>query len=355
MIPKIAVSIGEPAGIGSDQIIMLCQELEHNNLIAFCDPNLLIQRSQQLNLNINIINITFDDLKNPSLPLLAKKNIYVIKALNHHYHADYNPGKLDQNTACDTLQYLKLATQACLDNYCHALVTCPIQKSLITSILPNFYGHTEFLEELCNNYYQKQNNIKNNFKSVMMLMNNKLKTALVTTHIPLAKVPTSITTERIIQIAKIINQDLITKFGIERPNILITGLNPHAGEDGKLGSEEKESIIPAIEYLKSTNIQASGPYAADSIYSRQDLQPSDIILAMYHDQGLTGFKARTFNTAANVTLGLPIIRTSVDHGTALNLAGTGNINISSLKYAINIAKELASNSLNLNEKRKISS
>lgn len=352
IIPNIAVSVGEPAGIGPDQIIMLCQHLENNNIVAFCDPDLLSQRSRQLGLNIEIINIKFDDLKTQILPKLPKQSVYVVTdEVNNlvNKNREYLPGKLDVNTASNTIKYLELAATACLNNYCTTLVTGPIQKSLITKILPSFCGHTEFLEELCNQFYKQNSKTYHSFKSVMMLMNQHLKTALVTTHIPLAQVPTSITTDKIIQVATIINHDLITKFGIAQPNLLITGLNPHAGEDGKLGLEEQECIIPAIEYLKSINIQVSGPYAADSIYSRQDLKPSDIILAMYHDQGLTGFKARTFNTAANITLGLPIIRTSVDHGTALNLAGTGNINISSLEYAINIATELAYHKSNVND------
>lgn len=332
VITRLAISIGEPAGIGPDALIMLAQMPQVNVLIAFCDPELLYQRSSQLKLELNIITIELNDIK--SLSPAPKKTLYVIDTFQNHFN--YLPGILDPSTAAMTIHHLKAATLACLDGFCDALITCPIQKSNICHVLPNFMGHTEYLAELCSLHPTNHDS----FQPVMLLMNNELKVALVTTHIPLNQICKYITQENIINIAKIIHDEMIVKFKITQPNILITGLNPHAGEDGKLGTEENDIIIPAIQYLQNNNINASGPYSADSLFSKQ-FAPNDVILAMYHDQGLTGFKARAFNTAANVTLGLPLIRTSVDHGTALDLAGTGNINLNSLEYAMHLAHQLA--------------
>jgi 4-hydroxythreonine-4-phosphate dehydrogenase len=336
---QIAISVGEPAGIGSDLLIMLAQKQQEHLLIAFCDPHLLSQRAKILNLDINIIEINYNNIINRNLSIAKPQSIYVLNTIatqSADQSTEYKPGILDKITATNTLNHLEQATLACLNKHCDALVTCPIQKSIINYIDDTFIGHTEYLEQLCNQYYKPAEN----FKSVMMLMSKDLKVALVTTHIPLIKVVENITESKIIKIAQIINTELKAKFKIIEPHIMITGLNPHAGEDGKLGHEENNIIIPAIKQLQEMKINATGAYAADSIFSKY-LDSSALILAMYHDQGLTGFKARAFNTATNVTLGLPIIRTSVDHGTALDLAGTGNINISSLEFAIKTACDLA--------------
>lgn len=338
---QIAISVGEPAGIGADLVVMLAQKKQDNVLIAFCDPALLSQRAKLLNLDINIINVSHHDMTARQLDKAPLQTIYVLDNIKISNSSsalstrEYKPGFLDNTTASRTLQYLEQATLSCLNDYCDALVTCPIQKSVITHIDENFIGHTEYLEQLCNKYHTN----KNNFKSVMMLMSKDLKVALITTHIPLAKIIENISEQKIIQITEIIHNELKSKFKITNPHIMLTGLNPHAGENGKLGYEEIDIIIPAINKLNNMGINASGPYAADSIFSKE-IDRTAIILAMYHDQGLTGFKARAFNTSANVTLGLPIIRTSVDHGTALNLAGTGNINLASLEFAIKTADHL---------------
>ena len=337
-LPKLAISIGEPAGIGPDLIIKFISNsknrIKNFILIAFCDSNLIYQRAKDLNINIEIININTSDIQN--LSPAPFNSLYIIDNIKPR-DINYIPSLLNNNnTAENTLNYLNQAALACLDNHCDALVTCPIQKSNINYIQKDFTGHTEYLENICDKYFNTK------YKSVMLLTSNKLKVALVTTHIPVYKIPENITQEKIINIATILNQDLITKFKINNPHILITGLNPHAGENGKLGTEELDIIIPAIEKLKANNINISGPYAADTVFN-QKITQSDVILAMYHDQGLTGFKAVSFNDSANITLGLPIIRTSVDHGTALGLAGTGNINLSSFEFSIQSAIDIVMN------------
>lgn len=341
---KLAISIGEPAGIGADQVIIGCQARFSDldaTLIAICDPNLLNQRALTLGLDIEVLNISDSDL--PRLTKAPNKTIYVLDNYTKKSNLKdfkYTAGQINTVTAESTVHYLNHATNLCLTNKIDGLVTCPIQKSVINTIDPQFTGHTEYLEQICNQHFNAD------YQSVMMLMCPNLKTALVTTHMPLSQVPSSININKITQIAEILDKDLKSKFNLQMPHIMVTGLNPHAGEDGKLGHEEIDIIIPAIKKLHALNIHASGPYAADSIFSSQALSESDIILAMYHDQGLTGFKAKSFNTAANITLGLPIIRTSVDHGTALTLAGTGKINIDSFIYAIKMALQLADNQNN---------
>lgn len=332
-IPKIAISVGEPSGVGPDILIQTCAENKfvdycasnHPTVpIAFCDTNLLYQRANKLNLNIEIINLDLSDIE--QLETIPSRTLYVV---------DNIKSKDNKHTAELTLEYLRQATYACFDKKCNALVTCPIQKSIINIIDPGFTGHTEYLEDLCNQHYQPTQK----YKSIMMLMGPTIKTALVTTHIPLSQVAQSITKEKIITIAKTLNSELKRKFNIDNPHILTTGLNPHAGENGNLGMEEIEVITPAIEELKQNNIHISGPYAADSIFSKS-FADNEIILAMYHDQGLTGFKAKAFNKSANITLGLPLIRTSVDHGTALELAGTGKANTGSFEYALKSAANI---------------
>lgn len=348
---KLAISIGEPAGIGADLLIKLLNQdntvtklIQQNKiqLITYCDPDLLYQRAKLLNFDLEIINIQSSDLQclsestNPTILPNFYKFVYNINTNNSKNNYSYIPGKLDTKTASNTINHLKQAAIDCMSDLCNALITGPIQKSNINSIDKNFMGHTEYLEQLCSDYFNKP------YKSIMMLASNYHKVALVTTHLPLKKIFSYINKASIIKIAHILNTELQTKYGYTNPHIYITGLNPHAGENGHLGSEEHEIIVPAIKKLQSMGINISGPYPADSLFSKE-FNESDIILAMYHDQGLTGFKARAFNQAANITLGLPIIRTSVDHGTALELAGTGNISTNSLEFAIQSALDIYTN------------
>lgn len=348
---KLAISVGEPAGIGPDQLIILSQnltQLEMPNIVlaAFCDKNLIQTRADLLKLKIKLIEISIFDLK--KMTSADPNSIYIIKDPSDTKNTIYSihPQKPDPNNAPYIINKLKQATLNCLNNTCDALITCPINKSVINQSHIHFTGHTEYIADLCNGFYNRQEHF---YTPVMMLMgkdfeNLTLRTALITTHLPLNKIIENITKDSIINHIKIIHSELINKFKIQSPKILITGLNPHAGENGCLGSEEVNIIIPAINILRSEfNIKINGPYAADSIFHYETILNNDIIVAMYHDQGLTGFKARAFGNSANITLGLPIIRTSVDHGTALDLAGTGKINNNSLIYAIKTAVMLVNN------------
>ena len=206
------------------------------------------------------------------------------------------------------------------------MVTAPVQKNIINQAGIAFSGHTEFLADICGDA-----------RPVMLLATDQLRVALATTHLPLREVAEAINTELIIQVLDILNHDLQLKFGLRRPHIKVCGLNPHAGENGYLGREEIESISPAIGIMHQKGMNVSGPYPADTVFTPQNLIDADAVLAMYHDQGLPVLKHAGFHRAINTTLGLPIIRTSVDHGTALDLAGSANADAGSLLTAINSA------------------
>lgn len=352
---KLAVSVGEPAGIGPDQLLMLFNDTDfltqnNNLLIAFCDPQLLQQRAKLLNLPANIKVIEQSDIVKLGINTLTHKDKNIIYVVNTSQPSDklsYTPGQLSATNSPYIINSLTQATLSCLNNICDAIVTGPIHKNIINQAGMPFTGHTEYIADLCNQFYDAGDQ----YQPIMMLMGRdyqdfNLKVALISTHLPLSKICAYITQEVIINKTLLINAELIKKFNLTRPKILVTGLNPHAGENGSLGTEELEIIIPALEHLRSEHdLHIKGPLAADTVFTYDNIKNADIIIAMYHDQGLTGFKARCFNHSANVTLGLPIIRTSVDHGTALSLAGTGNINIDSLKYAINTANLLINNKL----------
>ncbi|NNE39126.1 MAG: 4-hydroxythreonine-4-phosphate dehydrogenase PdxA, partial [Gammaproteobacteria bacterium] len=227
----------------------------------------------------------------------------------------------------------------CLSGKYTAMVTGPVNKAIINQTGTMFTGHTEYIAERCHDAFP-----------VMMLMNDTFRIALVTTHLPLAKVPESITPERIEKVISIVHQDLRTRFGIDSPRLLVCGLNPHAGEQGYLGNEEQIHIEPVITRLKQSGLDITGPVSADTAFTPASLRSVDIILCMYHDQGLPVLKSSGFGNIVNVTLGLPIIRTSVDHGTAFDLAGTGQADSSSLGAAIDCAIKLANRSIQDYEK-----
>jgi 4-hydroxythreonine-4-phosphate dehydrogenase len=240
------------------------------------------------------------------------------------------PGQLDPANARAVLRMLEIAGRACLEGLADAMVTAPVQKSTINAAGIPFSGHTEFLAELTGTP-----------RVVMLLASKSLRVALVTTHLPLAAVPAAITRESLTTTLRIVDADLRARFGIARPRITVLGLNPHAGEDGVLGSEEIETIRPVLEALRQEGLELKGPVAADSAFTAAALADCDVVVAMYHDQGLAPLKARHFGEIVNVTLGLPIVRTSVDHGTALTLAGTGRASHASLRAAFELALELA--------------
>lgn len=325
----IAVTPGEPAGIGPDICLQLAQAYIDKTETIFAsatpvfiaDQNLLATRAQLLNIKIPIKAFSeFDP---------DKKAMWVMPTpINNPVHC----GMLDSNNANYVLTSLDLGITGCLNKEYQALVTGPVQKSIINDAGITFSGHTEYLAEHCN-----QDTV------VMMLATSKLKVALVTTHLPLNKVSSAITKPQLEKTLRILHQDLQQKFNVSNPSILICGLNPHAGENGHLGREEIEIIEPVIKTLRKEGFNLNGPLPADTLFTPKYLESADAVLAMYHDQGLPVLKSQGFGEAVNITLGLPIIRTSVDHGTALDLAGSGKANMSSLLAAFTMAASMSNN------------
>jgi 4-hydroxythreonine-4-phosphate dehydrogenase len=254
-----------------------------------------------------------------------------------------SPGELNVLNAPYVLSLLDSAVKGCQSGAYDAMVTAPIHKGIVNQSGIRFTGHTEYLAEKCGVPLVVMMLCgKPVFES--SLLPEQLRVALATTHLPLHEVPKALTADLLEQTIHILHADLKNKFGIQKPLIYVTGLNPHAGESGHMGSEEVKVIEPVIQKMKSLGLQVEGPFAGDTIFSPKNLMAADAILAMYHDQGLAPFKFATFGSGVNVTLGLPIIRTSVDHGTALNMAGLGQADISSMLAALNLAKQLARNS-----------
>ncbi len=282
------------------------------------DPDLLSERARQLELSIDIKPFA---AFNPQQTALWVESVRLAEAVV--------PGKLNKQNAPYVLATLDRAIEGCLSGKFHAMVTAPVQKSIINEAGIAFSGHTEYLAERCHCE-----------QVVMMLATSDLRVALATTHLPLAEVPAAINQAALSQTISILHSDLQDKFGIARPHILVCGLNPHAGESGHLGREEIDIIAPIIEKLKSQGMRLQGPLPADTIFTPKYLQTADAVLAMYHDQGLPVLKSRGFGEAVNITLGLPIIRSSVDHGTALDLAGSGKASFSSLLQAFKLAASM---------------
>ena len=320
MKPSIlALTPGEPAGIGLDLAILIAQQPAPYCIAAIADPKALTQRANLLGLALNIKEFTGIPSKPGELQVIPVECPQLIE-----------PGILNSVNANYVLETLEIATEGCLSGKFDALVTGPIQKSIINDAGIAFSGHTEFLAEKTAAELP-----------VMMLANEKLRVTLVTTHLPLRKIAQAITTEKVEQVIKITHHDLVKKFGISSPKIAICGLNPHAGESGHLGDEEIKIITPTVEKMKSQGLDLIGPLPADTAFTPKILETVDAVIAMYHDQGLPVVKALGFGETVNITLGLPIIRTSVDHGTALPLAGTGKIETSSLLCALAMADQMA--------------
>lgn len=319
---RIAITAGEPAGIGPDLCVQLSQVAHSAQLICIADADLLAQRADALGVNLKIAPWSDE------APLTASRpgQLWVSQVPLSNVSV---PGELDQNNADYVLETLRIAANGCLTGVFNAMVTAPVHKGIINDAGICFSGHTEFLAEITGGY------------PVMMLACPGLRVALATTHLPLARVPTAITPDLLDQVIRILHGDLQQRFGIGEPRILVCGLNPHAGEGGYLGGEEMEVIEPTLENLNRGGIRALGPYPADTLFTPKYLEQADAVLAMYHDQGLPVLKYKGFGAAVNITLGLPIIRTSVDHGTALDLAGTGQVDCGSLQTAIEYAAVLA--------------
>ncbi len=317
----LVVTPGEPAGIGPDLCIEYAQQEHDFQLVLITDPDLIRHRASQLGQSIELIPY------NKTIKQASGKGQVFYQAVSLAQPAI--AGQLNVHNADYILKTLDQAIQGCLNGYFDALITGPIHKGIINQSGILFTGHTEYLAQQTATE-----------KVVMMLATEEMRVALATTHLPLKDVSQAITKESLEQVIHILNNDLITKFSIENPHILICGLNPHAGEDGHLGREELDTIIPVIEQLKKQGLNLTGPLPADTLFNKKNLSQADAVLAMYHDQGLPVLKYQGFGQAVNVTLGLPIIRTSVDHGTALDLAATGKASTGSLHYAINVARRM---------------
>lgn len=319
-----ALTPGEPAGIGPDLCLLLAREAQPHPIIAIASQQLLAERAKQLGLNIQLISVSPDTWPQQAA---ASGSLYV---WDTPLAATVIPGQLNNANAAYVLQTLTRAGQGCIDGHFAGMITAPVHKGVINDAGIAFSGHTEFLAELTHTE-----------QVVMMLATHGLRVALVTTHLPLKDVAAAITPERLSRVARILDHDLRTKFGIAQPRILVCGLNPHAGEGGHLGREEIEVIEPALQKLRNEGIDLIGPLPADTLFTPKHLDHCDAVLAMYHDQGLPVLKYKGFGAAVNITLGLPITRTSVDHGTALDLAGSGKIDSGSLQVALQTAYEMA--------------
>lgn len=321
--PKILLTPGEPAGIGPELCVKAAHTFDQAPLIAIADPKLLQERASAIGIDVELNPV--DHLDAPLDQGSGKLNVLPIALREHSI-----PGKLNTENASYVLETLGLAADLCLEGQADAIVTGPVQKSVINEAGVAFSGHTEFFAER-----------SHTSKVVMMLATEGLRVALATTHLPLKDVPAALTRECLTEVITILISELHKKFNIPQPKVLVAGLNPHAGEGGHLGTEEIETITPVLEQFADANVNLVGPLPADTLFTPYHLKGADAVLAMYHDQGLPVLKHLGFGKAVNITLGLPFIRTSVDHGTALDLAGKGSANEGSLLEAIHIAHQLA--------------
>jgi 4-hydroxythreonine-4-phosphate dehydrogenase len=322
-IPRLALTPGEPAGIGPDLAVLLAQQPQAAEIVAVADPDILLQRARLRGVPLQLREVDLSAAAQTNAP-------GTLSVLPVPLAAAAVPGTLNAANAPYVLETLRRATALCQTGACAALVTGPVHKGIINDAGIPFTGHTEFLAELTHTP-----------RVVMMLATPGLRVALATTHLPLRAVADAITQPLLSEVIGILQHDLRTRFGIARPRILVCGLNPHAGEGGHLGREEIEVIGPVLETLRAQGMQLIGPLPADTLFTPRHLEHADAVLAMYHDQGLPVLKHKGFGRAVNVTLGLPIVRTSVDHGTALELAGIGAIDLGSLQYAIEVALEMS--------------
>ena len=304
----IAYTIGEPAGIGMDIFLKLAQLVDLKDICVIGDCEALANRAQKLGVSVP------QNLAIKHVPFAVPDVM----------------GQPEIANAETVLSILDTAIDGCLNGEFSAMVTGPLHKGIINDAGVKFSGHTEYLSERTNAPLP-----------VMLLASDTLRVALVTTHLPLRDVADAITAELLTQVCQIVESDFRVKYGLDKPQILVCGLNPHAGEGGHLGREEIDIIEPVLESLRAQGMNLIGPLPADTLFTPKYLDGADVVIAMYHDQGLPVLKAQTFGEAANITLGLPIIRTSVDHGTAFDLAGTGRVDTGSLMTAINVARDMA--------------
>jgi 4-hydroxythreonine-4-phosphate dehydrogenase len=320
----IVVTSGEAAGIGPDICLQICARQFSPDLVFMGDPATFIERSRALGLQVAL-----DVSKELAWKLPAQPG--VCRLLPFPLIEPVRPAQPATANAQVVLDMLRAAVNGCIAGRYSAMVTAPVHKGVINDAGIAFSGHTEFLQHLTGAA-----------QVVMLLASDAMRVALVTTHLPLSMVPRAITAKRLEAVIRVLVSDLQYRFGLSAPRILVAGLNPHAGEGGHLGREEIDIIIPTLERLRARNFDLTGPLPADTLFSAKWLEKADAVLAMYHDQGLPVLKYQSFGAAANITLGLPIIRTSVDHGTAFDLAATGRADCGSLLTAINYARQMAS-------------
>lgn len=320
--PVIVVSSGEPAGIGPDICVALATRQFAARLVVLGDRSLLAARARALGKTIAIE-------ERRDISSVAPHAVGCLQVLPLELPAPVTAGELDTRNAAYVLTMLRRATELCVAGNAQALVTAPVQKSVISQSGVAFSGHTELLAELTGAP-----------QPVMLLAGKTLRVALATTHLPLHAVAPALDRSKLESLIRITDFDLRRRFRIERPRVLVLGLNPHAGESGTLGTEEQTIIEPAVRSLVAEGLDVIGPVSADTAFTPESLARCDVVVAMYHDQGLPVLKALSFGEIVNVTLGLPIVRTSVDHGTALTLAGTGRARPDSMFAAVELALQL---------------
>lgn len=321
-ISRLALTPGEPAGIGPDLVVRLAQESQRAELVAVADPELLLDRAHALGLPLRLVDVAPGEAPEPS-------PAGTLRVLPVALGAPVVPGRLDVRNGPYVVATLAAACDGCLLDRYDALVTGPVHKGILNDAGIPFTGHTEFFAERCR------------AEPVMLLATPGLRVALATTHLPLSQVCAAIDRRWLTRVIEILHGDLVQRFGIGCPRILVCGLNPHAGEGGHLGREEIEIIEPVLADLRERGWDLVGPLPADTAFVPERLKDADAVLAMYHDQGLPVLKHLGFGQAVNITLGLPIVRTSVDHGTALDLAGTDRADLGSLRMAIEAAAAMA--------------
>ncbi len=334
-LPVIALTVGEPAGIGPEISIRAAWQLRHEiRPVLIGDAAFLSMLAAEISDDISLMGVSLEALRNDGLPNCSDRQITVIDC---PLAAHVVPGQLDARNGRSVLHTLDVAIESVSPGaaWCDAIVTAPLQKSTINDAGVAFSGHTEYLAE------------KTGTAQVVMMLAceasaslpQPLRVALATTHLPLKDVSAAITFDGLLKTLQIVDADLRQKFGLAQPRILVTGLNPHAGENGYLGREEIDVITPVLQHAQSLGISATGPYPADTLFQQKYLEQADCVLAMYHDQGLPVLKHASFGNGVNITLGLPLIRTSVDHGTALDLAaqGLGLADVGSMVVAIRVA------------------
>ena len=323
--PRLVITPGEPAGIGPDLVAVLAQQAWPVELVACADPNVLLERAGQLGLPLRLVPYRPEQ---PAGPRPAG----VLSVLAVTAPAPVVAGELNVANSAYVVETLARACDGCLNGEFSALMTGPVHKGIINDGGLAFTGHTEFFAERsrCE-------------RVVMMLATESLRVALATTHLPLTAVSGAITRQSLREVITILEHDLRRRFGIARPRVYVCGLNPHAGEGGHMGREEIDTLIPVLDAMRAEGYDLIGPLPADTLFQPKYLDQADAVLSMYHDQGLPVLKYQGFGRAVNITLGLPFIRTSVDHGTALDLAGSGRAEAGSIKTALNLAIKMINN------------